>query len=468
MRQYLSLQATATLCGAVLVTTIGCNGDKGGGGGAPDAAGGGVDAAVVVDAAAADAPADTSTEVCDLAWNDVQIGTDRDDEIWGLTVDANQNIYAAGFEHGVPSVTNIEPGGDARGVVIKFDPKGAVKWRATLDTSATDTVEDVVLEPGTGRLYVAGRTDGAFAGFTNKGQFDTFMATLDPTGQVMQVFQSGDDRPAHPVHLALGPNRSVLVAGYDDTFVDGTAVIARETGFLASYARGVTPDAPYQQNFVQKAPFSPNLANRFTGVAVDGDGSGSMYVTSSVTGGRLVGIHIKKLNSDGTEVWTHRISPISADVATVAMSPTNELIVTGATSVTLGSASYGLQDAFVLKMDKATGDVIWAAQAGSTDSDYPTALAFDPTGNIYIAGETFGSVVQGVANQGGLDAFAMKFDPNGALLASWQKGSANDEIVTSVAVDRCGKALVGGYSKGALVGSTTAGGFDMFLLRAAL
>jgi hypothetical protein len=471
MRPYLSFQTTATLCGAVLATAIGCGGDKGGGGGgAPDAAGGDVDAAVA-DAAAADAPPDTSADVCDVAWSDVQIGTDLDDQIWGLTADADRNIYAAGFEHGLPSVTNIEPGGNARGVVIKFDRKGAVQWRATLDTSATDTVEDVTLEPGTGRLYAVGRTDGAFAGFTNKGQFDTFLATLGPTGQVMQVFQSGDDRPAHPVHLNLGPNRSVLVAGYDDTFVEGNAVLARETGVLASYARGETPDAPYTQNFVQKAspvPFSINLANRITGVAVDGDGSGSMYVTSSVTGGRLVGIHIKKLNSDGTEVWTHRISPISADVATVAMSPTNEVIVTGATSVTLGSASFGLQDAFVMKMDKATGNVTWAAQAGSTDTDYPTSLAFDPAGNIYIAGETFGSVVQDVANQGGLDAFAMKFSPEGALLSSWQKGSANDEVVTSVAVDHCGNALVGGYSKGVLVGSSSAGGYDMFLLRAAL
>jgi len=483
MRQYLSFQTTATLCGAVLATVIGCDNKRGGGGGAPDAAGGGVDAAggdvdaaggdvdAAVADAADDAPADTSSDVCDPAWNDVQIGTDLDDQIWGLTADANQNIYAAAYEHGrtgPTNMTNLEPEGDSRGVVIKFDRKGAVQWKTVLDTAGADTVEDVVLEPGTGRLYVVGRTFGEFTGFTNKGQFDTFLATLEPTGQVTNIFQSGDDRPAHPVHLNLGPNRSVLVAGYDDTFVVGTAVIARETGFIASYERGEIPDAPYIQNYVQKAPFSPNLANRITGVAVDGDGSGSMYVTSSVTGGILRGIHIKKLNSDGSEVWTHRISPVSADVATAAMSPTNELIVAGATSVMLGSQIFGLQDAFVLKMDKATGDVVWAAQAGGLDSDYPTSLAFDPAGNIYIAGETFGSVVQDVANQGGLDAFAMKFDPNGALLASWQKGTADDEVVTSVAVDHCGKVLVGGYSKGVLVGSSTAGGYDMFLLRAAL
>lgn len=410
---------------------------------------------------------------CDLVWHDVQVGTDLDDQIWGLTTDANHNIYAAGYEHGrtgPTNMTNLEPEGDSRGVVIKFDPTGTVQWKTVLDTAGADTVEDVTLEPESGRLYAVGRTFGAFEGFTNQGQFDTFLATLEPTGQLTNTFQSGDERPAHPVRLNLGPNGSVLVAGYDDTYVEGTAVIARELGFIASFERGATPDAPYKQNYVQKAKFSANLANRITGVAVDGDGSGSMYVTSSVTGGILRGVHIKKLNSDGSEVWTHRISQITADVATVAMSPSNELIVAGATSVMLGSTSYGLQDAFVLKMDKATGDVVWAAQEGGLDSDYPTSLAFDPAGNIYIAGETFGSVVQGGVNQGGLDAFVMKFDPNGALLSSWQKGTANDEIVTSVTVDHCGKALVGGHSKGVIVEGSpgTAGGYDMFLLRPAL
>jgi len=460
----LHLASSTIVFGTVLATVIGCGDNRRGNLAGPDGEGGSVDAAATPDSA----PPDASADLCDTAWNDVQIGTELDDQIWGLTADANRNIFAAGFERGAPSMTNIDPGGDSRGVVIKFDRAGAVQWRAVLDTSATDTVEDVVLEPGTGTLYAVGRTSGAFDGFVNQGQFDTFLATLEPTGQVSQVFQTGDDRPAHPVHLNLGPNHTLAIAGYDDTFVEGNAVLAREDGFVASFQLGMAPAAPYSQIFLQKAPFSPNLANRITGVALDGDGSGNMYVTSSVTGGRSVGIHIKKLSSNGTELWTHRISPISADVATVAMSPTNDLIVAGATSVLLGNKAYGGQDAFVLKVDKATGDVTWAAQAGSDNSDYPTALAFDPAGNIYIAGETFGSVLDGGVNQGGLDAFAMKFDPNGALLSSWQKGTEQDELVTSVAVDRCGKALVGGYSKGSLVKASTAGGYDMFVLRAAL
>jgi hypothetical protein len=43
-----------------------------------------------------------------------------------------------------------------------------------------------------------------------------------------------------------------------------------------------------------------------------------------------------------------------------------------------------------MKIDRATGAPLWTAQAGGPDSDYPTALAFDAAGNIYLAGITLG------------------------------------------------------------------------------
>ena len=462
MRQYIFSLTTATLCGVVLAASGGCGDNLSGGGVAPDAA---------ADAAADAAPINTGPPSCNLAWNDLQVGTDLDDQIWGLTTDENHNLYASGYEHGVTGVTNIEPDGDSQGVVLKIDPTGAVLWKAVLDTSATDTVEDVAIEPGTGRLYVVGRTSGAFTGFVNQGQFDMFLAALDTKGQMTKIFQTGDERPQHPARLQLGPNHDIAVAGFDDTYIPTNFVMSRDDGFIATYDRGATPDDPFTQSLLQKVPLSPNIANRITGVALEQDGSGSMYVTSSITGGAQVGIYVKKLNRDGTTAWSHRITSFSPDAANaVGLSPSGDLFVTGATFATLGTTSFGQQDAFVLKVDKATGNIVWAAQAGGPGSDYPTAMAFDDDGNIYIAGYTDGSAVPGTDNQGGFDAFAMKFGTGGALISSWQKGTANDEFVTSMTVDHCGKAFVGGSSKGVVVdgGKATAGGYDMFVLRAAL
>jgi hypothetical protein len=55
------------------------------------------------------------------------------------------------------------------------------------------------------------------------------------------------------------------------------------------------------------------------------------------------------------------------------------------------------------------------------------------------------------------------------LLSVWQRGTTDDDSATSMAVDHCGRVLVGAYSRGPL--ATTGrkpAGHDMFIVRAAL
>ena len=161
------------------------------------------------------------------------------------------------------------------------------------------------------------------------------------------------------------------------------------------------------------------------------------------------GIFVTKLRADQSVVWNEIISTLGSDaVNAVALSPSGDLFVTGATSLTIGPSSSGQQDAFLLKIDRATGSLIWVAEGGGPQTDYPTALAFDRTGNIYVAGVTFGSVVDGVANQGSGDIFAMKFSPSGEQLGAWQRGTPTYDQITSMAVDRCGRVFVGGFTGG--------------------
>jgi outer membrane protein assembly factor BamB len=207
-----------------------------------------------------------------------------------------------------------------------------------------------------------------------------------------------------------------------------------------------------------------------TDVVVDRDGSGSMYVTSYVGSPRSdEGIYVRKLGPGGELLWSTRISRVWVDMVTaVGLSPSGDVFATGATALRLGAQYFGQQDAFLVRLDPQTGRVLWTAQAGSSESDYPTALGFDDAGNIYIAGETLGSVVPG-AYAGNVDAFAMKIDADGALVSAWQKGSPVYESVTSMVVDPCGRVLVGGYSTGVLVdGGRAPAGDDMFILGAAL
>ena len=109
--------------------------------------------------------------------------------------------------------------------------------------------------------------------------------------------------------------------------------------------------------------------------------------------------------------------------------------------------------------------VIWATNAGSADSDFTTAMAFDAAGNIYVTGQTVGSVA-GTPNQGGVDVFVAKIGPSGGVQAYGQRGSAGDDFANAIAVDACGRVIVGGFTTGALVaGRPNAGGRDMFVVK---
>jgi beta-propeller repeat-containing protein len=112
---------------------------------------------------------------------------------------------------------------------------------------------------------------------------------------------------------------------------------------------------------------------------------------------------------------------------------------------------------------------LWVTAAGSTESDFPTAMAFDSAGNIYVAGQTLGTVASATPNQGGVDVFAVKVGPSGGVLSAWQRGGAGDDMAAGIAVDICGAVYVGGFTTGTLVAAhPSAGGRDMFLLKAAL
>lgn len=397
------------------------------------------------------------------------MGTAKDDQIWGLAIDKDDNLYVSGYEQGVTGVTNIEPYGDSRAVVMKYSPTAEKFWKTVLDTPGTDTAEDVVVDPASGKVFVVGRTTDAFSGFANQGQFDLFLAILDGDGATRTTFQAGDERPQHPARLGLGLAHEVLVAGFDDTYVVDNYVAAWEDGFVASFQVDPAQNYAVNQSFWQKVPVA--ASNRITGVAVEQDGSGAMYVSSYVSGSPVTrGIFVKKLNPDGSLIWSKRISPSTGDaVNAVALSPSGELFVTGATFFALGQAQFGQQDAFLLKLDKATGATLWGAQAGSSASDWPTALAFDAIGNVYLSGDTLGSVVSGGMHQGGNDIFAMKFDASGHFLSAWQAGTSGDDQSMSLVVDHCGNVYLGGFTTGNLVpGHLNAGGYDMFVLRASL
>jgi hypothetical protein len=140
------------------------------------------------------------------------------------------------------------------------------------------------------------------------------------------------------------------------------------------------------------------------------------------------------------------------------------LYVIGQTSGTLtGQKNAGMIDAFVRKYS-SVGDEVWTRQFGSSERDIPKGITLDGAGNLYVVGETFGSL-PGKASAGGWDAFLRKYTADGDEVWTTQFGGGGAESAASVRIDHGGNAYVVGGTRAALPGQTNIGDYDGFIGR---
>lgn len=407
---------------------------------------------------------DAYTVQCAASWlGDIQMGTGKDDEISALAIDGSNNLYVTGYESGVVGVENIDPTGNSRAVVMKYSSSGERLWKHALDTSGTDVGEAVKVDPESKRIYVAGRTSGALKGFSNQGQFDLFFEILDQDGAGLSAYQGGTERPQHPRNITIDSAGGVVIAGYDDLYVPTNYLESWEDPFVAKFTVDKTAGFAIAGEWWHQ--YGTDTLDVVVGLATDD--KENIYVSGLALSGATKGPFVSKFHADGSKGWVNNLTKSPNDFAyDVVVSPSGDLYVTGATFLQIGAESFGQQDAFLIKLDKETGEFLWTAQFGSSESDWPTSIAFDAEGHIYLAGTTGGSLVPGYPNQGEGDLFVLKVDASGAIVSAWQHGTAADEYAVGIVVNECKDVFVAGYTEGALFeGQPNIGGRDMFLMK---
>jgi uncharacterized protein (TIGR03437 family) len=111
----------------------------------------------------------------------------------------------------------------------------------------------------------------------------------------------------------------------------------------------------------------------------------------------------------------------------------------------LAAGGFPCYDAFVAKLDP-TGKIVWATFLGGSKDEYVNGIAFDPGGNVYVAGYTWSpdfpttaTVASGVPGY-----FAAKLSPDGASLI--YSFLFNAGTIGGLAVDPRGNAYVAGMA----------------------
>ncbi|HIK10929.1 MAG TPA: SBBP repeat-containing protein [Oscillatoriaceae cyanobacterium M33_DOE_052] len=167
---------------------------------------------------------------------------------------------------------------------------------------------------------------------------------------------------------------------------------------------------------------------------------------------------IAKYDSNGNQQWQKPLGSAGYDITNGALTIGNDgsLYVTGGTTGNINGTNQGATDAWVAKYD-SDGIQTWVKQFGTADEDEALGIAVDNNGNIYITGETKGSLAG--TREGDGDAWVAQLDSSGNLQWQTQLGTTAVDVARSVAVDNNGRVYIGGQTFGWL-GETYAGSAD--------
>ena len=308
----------------------------------------------------------------------VQAGGPDFDYGTGIALDGAGNAYLSGYFYGTAifgSQSLVASGGesDADIFVAKLDPDGNWLWAVTAGGTEDDAGFRIAVD-GSGNACLVGmfKNTATFGSqtLTASGDFDVFVAKLDPSGNWLWAARAGGIHPDSGYGTALEDSGVVYVTG----LFMGTATFGSHT--LTASADDTNTDI-----FVARLDPSGNWlwAARAGGTDHDAgfnivtDGSGNAWVTGvfsrtatfgshSLTAGGYYDVFVAKLNPSGNWLWAARAGGTEFDDSYgygIALDGSDNACVTGYFNGTANFGSHSLitnghRDIFVARIENIT------------------------------------------------------------------------------------------------------------------
>jgi hypothetical protein len=296
---------------------------------------------------------------------------------------------------------------------------------------------------------------------------------------VRRIGSTGTDRPSS---LAVDGNGDIVYTGSYQGSVD--------------FGGGALPSAGGSDIFIAKysAAGAYIWSKRFGGPGDDVggkvalDANGNVFIASSFTGtvdfggGPLTSVGamdivVAKYSAAGVHQWSKRFGNVNNDTSGgIAIDGSGNVLVTGSFvgNIDFGGgtlwASFNGMDTFVLKLSPL-GAHIWSKNFVGSGDDSGLSVAVDASGNVFVAGNTSGSIDFGggmLANHG-TDWFLVKLAPSGAYVWSKMLGGVYGDQTIGIALDSNANIFAAGtFVQGANYGGgdlTSAGGTEVFLAK---
>lgn len=317
---------------------------------------------------------------------------------WELHSDGTAGFALGAYDPELPLV--IDP-------IVSYNTYLANASSTNMSASMATAVDSA------GNVYYTGWIEGGSLGITGlsgpKGSTDAFLMKLSPVGVLLFATYfggSGDDRGLGvTVDSAGKPWITGVTASNDLPVLNAfqAAMGGYRNAFVAQFSG--TGDLLFCSYLGGSGPDSGN------GIAADG--SGNVYIVGD-----------------------------TQSAALLVLQPAQRFYGGG-------------QDAFAAKLN-SNGGLVYSTYLGGSFSEHGAAIAVDSSGSAYITGGTSSPnfPVRGAFQaslKGAADAFAVKLDPNGALVYSTYLGGTGGSVFSleqgnAIAVDSQLNAIIAGVT----------------------
>ncbi|MCC7496862.1 MAG: SBBP repeat-containing protein [Bryobacterales bacterium] len=414
------------------------------------------------------------------------LGGSRTDTVTATAVDAAGFIYLAGWTDStdLPMVNAGQPGsgGGVDAFVAKLSADGkSVLYCTYLGGSGDDRAFAIAVDSA-GNAYVTGWTTSSnfpvTAAFQSRfmGVKDAFVSKIDSAGLLTYSTYLGGSGYDSGNAIAVDAGGNVYVAGETDSsnFPLRNALQLRPGGVADAFVVKLAADGFTE---VYATYLGGYLSDRATAIALDA--SGSVYVAGSTESpdfpvasafqaakrGDGQDGFVAKINAGGTALayssFMGGSRGIPESVTAIAVDADGVAYVTGVTGSEDFPVKSAIQpmlkgglDIFVSKVAANGASLLFSTYLGGSSLDYPTAIALDASGRLWIGGYTASTdLIWLSANQvhgGGVyDGFVMMMDRSGTSGTTWLLGGGGADTVNALAV-RGAVVYAGGQT-----GSTT-------------
>ncbi len=316
---------------------------------------------------------------------------------------------------------------------------------------------------------------------------NTFFVSANESGTPIAYTDGGTGTHSWQIAIALGSTGNYQLATHD--FANGVVTDSSGNVYVTGGTKGGLDGNTSAGNtdlFVLKYNSSGTKqwtkqlgsSGRDSANAIAIDSSGNLYVAGMTFGGLdwntnsgANDLFVVKYNSSGTKQWTEQLGTPSSDAANaVATDSSGNVYVAGVTYGVLGDQNKGNSDLFVVKYN-SSGTKQWVEKQNGTEQngtdmwDEARGVVTDSSGNVYVVGGTKGSKLNGVSKAGMTEAFVIKYNSSGKR--QWTKllGTWRKDFANAVAIDSSGNIYVAGVTERHLDGNESAGNDDLFVVK---